>query len=74
MPMIVLAFLTDPEAVGKILRQLGLPYSAPVLSPVRSPRPALGFALPDEDSISNAREDYGGRGLAAAEPRIRPSP
>ncbi len=74
MPMIVLAFLTDPEVVGKILRHLGLPYCAPFIAPARSPRPALGFALPDEDSTLSAREDDGGRDLVAAEPLIRPPP
>ena len=74
MPMIVLAFLTDPEVVGKILRHLGLPVAAPVLAPARSPRPALGFALPDEDSTSSAREGDGGRDLMATEPLIRPPP
>ncbi len=72
--MIVLAFHNDPEVVGKILRHLGLPCSASVLSPARSPRPALGFALLDEDCISNAREADGGRDLVAAEPVIRPPP
>ena len=73
-PMIVLAFLTDPEVVGKILRHLGLPCSAPFVAPARSPAPALGFALPDEDCISSAREEDEGRDLVAPEPLIRPPP
>jgi hypothetical protein len=34
--MILLAFPTDPEVVGKILRHLRLPLSAPALTPTRS--------------------------------------
>jgi hypothetical protein len=34
-PMVVLAFLTDPEVVGRILRHLDLPNQAPSLAPVR---------------------------------------
>ena len=71
-PMIVLAFLTDPEVVGKILRHLGLPVSAPLIAPARSSGPALGFALPDEDSTSSAREEDGGRDFATPEDLIRP--
>ena len=32
-PMIVLAFLSDPPVVAKILRHLGLPATAPPLAP-----------------------------------------
>ena len=73
-PMIVLAFLTDPEVVGKILRHLGLPVAAPLIAPARSSGPALGFALPDEDSISSAREEDGGRDFVTPEDLIRPPP
>ena len=73
-PMVVLAFLTDPEVVGKILRHLGLPCSAPFVAPARSPAPALGFGLPDEDCISSARGEDEGRDLVAPEPLIRPPP
>jgi len=34
-PMTVVAFLTDPKVVGKILAHLGLPASPPRLSPAR---------------------------------------
>jgi hypothetical protein len=44
-PMAVLAFLTDPEVVGKILRHLGLPTAAPLVARARSSRDAKGFAL-----------------------------
>jgi hypothetical protein len=35
-PIVVLAFLSDPEVVGKTLKHLGLPLSAPALTPARS--------------------------------------
>jgi hypothetical protein len=35
----ILAFLTDPFIVAGILRHLGLPTSAPLLTPARSPPP-----------------------------------
>ena len=47
-PMIVLAFLTDPEVVGKILHHLGLPTCAPPLARARSSAPGLGFKLAEE--------------------------
>ena len=50
--MIVLAFLTDPEVVGKILKHLGLPLSAPALTPARSSGRSLAFAMPEEDGAS----------------------
>ncbi|MBM3287730.1 MAG: hypothetical protein FJY88_10340 [Candidatus Eisenbacteria bacterium] len=34
-PMVVLAFLTDPDVVGRILRHLGWPWVAPSLAPAR---------------------------------------
>ena len=42
-PMVVLAYLTDPDVVGKILRHLGLPFSAPALAPARSSGRPLGI-------------------------------
>lgn len=33
--MVVLAFLTDPDGVGRILRHLGLPDAAPAVAPAR---------------------------------------
>jgi hypothetical protein len=35
--MRILAFLTDPEPIGSILRHLDLPHTAPRLSPARAP-------------------------------------
>jgi hypothetical protein len=46
--MVVLAFLSDPDVVSKILRHLGLPVSAPALAPARSPRGQMGFELPQD--------------------------
>jgi hypothetical protein len=37
--MRILAFLTEPFTVAGILRHLGLPTSAPSLSPARTPPP-----------------------------------
>lgn len=48
-PMVVLAFLTDPEVVGKILRHIGLPTTAPLVARARSSRDAQGFALFSEE-------------------------
>ena len=54
-PMVVLAFLTDPEVVGKILRHLGLPTTAPALAPSRSSGRMMGFAL-GEDEVASASD------------------
>ena len=35
--MVVLAFLSDPDVVGKILRHLGLPTTAPETSDTLDP-------------------------------------
>jgi hypothetical protein len=44
-PMVVLAFLTDPEVLGRILRHLGLPTTAPLVARARSSGEAKGFEL-----------------------------
>ena len=70
--MTVLAFLTDPDVVEKILRHLGLPVSAPALSPARSS--PLGFALPEEESgLYETDRDDGGDTIVS-EAVIRPPP
>jgi hypothetical protein len=33
---VVLAYLTDPEVVSRILRHLGLPIVAPMLAPAKN--------------------------------------
>jgi hypothetical protein len=48
-PMVVLAFLTDPEVVSRILRHLGLPTVAPVLGPGRRSGEARGFGMETKD-------------------------
>jgi hypothetical protein len=47
--MIGLAFLTDAPVVERILRHLGLPWSAPALLPARSvaPQPVLDPLSPE---------------------------
>ena len=72
--MVVLAFLSDPEVVGKILQHLGLPTTAPALAPARSSGRPLGFALPEEDSISGGGADDGWGDSAGLEPPVRPPP
>jgi hypothetical protein len=50
--MVVLAFLTDPKVVVKILRHLGLPTTAPALAPSRSSGRIMGIALGDDEGAS----------------------
>jgi hypothetical protein len=47
-PMVVLAFLTDPEVVGKILTHLGLSTTAPTLTPARPSAQPLRLDLPQD--------------------------
>ena len=47
--MVVLAFLTDPEVVTKILKHLGLPTTAPAVAKAGSSASSLGFELPEQD-------------------------
>jgi len=49
-PMVVLAFITDPNVLRKILGHLGLPTTPPILAPAKLP---LELELPLEDG----RED-----------------
>jgi len=73
-PMVVLAFLSDPEVVGKILRHLGLPTTVPALAPARASGRVLGFALPEEDAVSGREEDDERGDSGAPEPPVRPPP
>jgi len=71
--MVVLAFLSDPEVVGRILGHLGLPAMAPVLAAARPSGWVLGFGLA-EDSVADRRDeegdgDSGGWGIP-----VRPPP
>ncbi|MBD3162080.1 MAG: hypothetical protein GF328_08235 [Candidatus Latescibacteria bacterium] len=70
--MKVLAFLTAPHVVGKILRHLGLPVTVPELSPVRSS--PLGFALPEEESRGSETDRDDGDDTIVSETGIRPPP
>jgi hypothetical protein len=72
--MVVPAFLSDPDVVGKILRHLGLPTTAPALAPARSSGGAPGFDLPPEDAGSDAGDDDGWGDSGASEPPVRPPP
>lgn len=85
-PMVVLAFLTDPDVVGKILKHLGLPTCAPVLAPtgsVSSPQQLMqqeaafsdaadGDPWPDGGVVSDRGMDQGSS--ATSRPNIRPPP
>jgi hypothetical protein len=73
-PMVVLAFLTDPEVVVKILKHLGLPTTAPALAPARSSGRVMGFAL-GEGEVASA-SDLGNEAEESSrpEPPIRPPP
>ena len=78
--MIVLAFLSDPEVVGKILHHLGLPATAAALAPARSSAVpsqggrSLGFVLPEEDGAFVREEGVAVEDSGEPEPIIRPPP
>jgi hypothetical protein len=57
-PMVVLAFLTDPTVVQKILAHLGLPTTPPPVAPARLP--AQEELLPDAagDDASQDPDDH----------------
>lgn len=71
-PMTVLAFLTDPEVVVKILRHLGLPTVTPAHAAAGGPAPAFGFARPEEDARPADVNEGGEAG--PGEPPTRPPP
>jgi hypothetical protein len=86
--LVVLAFLTDPKVVGKILRHLGLPTCAPALvpaSPVPSaqlplqqevvfPDRGCGDMLSDEGDVLDREGGEEGNCSSAPSPEIRPPP
>ena len=51
--MVVLAFLTDPDVVQKILTHLGLPTTAPALAATRTSQPEMGFTLAAQDAVAS---------------------
>jgi hypothetical protein len=65
--MVVLAFLTDPRVLGRILAHLGLPTSPPALAPPRNPYDQLDLdpqefaGEPSEDGTSVHPSDAGSR-------------
>jgi hypothetical protein len=73
-PMVVLAFLTDPEVVGKILRHLELPTTAPALAPSRSSGRILGFALAQDEAVCARDPGDDTEDFATLQPPIRPPP
>ena len=87
-PMVVLAFLTDPDVVGRILRHLGLSTCAPALAPAGAvPCPqllmqqALSFSSAiqerawSQEGDTDCGEDGGDSAPAASQPpTIRPPP
>ena len=86
-PMVVLAFLTDPDVVGRILRHLGLSTCAPALVPAGAvPCPqllmqqAVSFSSAvqerawSQEGDTDCGEDGGDSAPAASQPTIRPPP
>ena len=67
--MVVLAFLTDPEVIGKILRHLHLAVCAPALAEPRVIREARGFEVEEEIGTG-----AGGEEETPAEGESRPPP
>ncbi|MBU1698605.1 MAG: hypothetical protein KJ831_00520 [Candidatus Eisenbacteria bacterium] len=73
-PMVVLAFLTNPQVVGKILRHLGLADTAPALSPARPSDPPMGFLLEADAGGMDLDVDAGAVESTDPDPWIRPPP
>ena len=73
-PVVVLAFLSDPYVVGKILRHLGLPPMPPALAAARPSGWVLGFGLAEEGAGSGGGEDAGGGDCRASGIPTRPPP
>jgi len=72
--MVVLAFLSDPEVVGKILKHLGLPTLPPALAAARPSGRVLGFALAENGGLSPSEEEEGRGDRGAAGVQVRPPP
>lgn len=72
--MVVLAFLTDPEAIGKILKHLGLPATAPALAPSRSSGRVMGFDLAEKEAACTPDSGEWTEGSTRPRPSIRPPP
>jgi hypothetical protein len=76
--MVVLAFLTDPDVLGRILQHLGLPSVAPALAPARSSAAPLGLAMsmpmPDGGPSREGAESREPGHLPLRQSTIRPPP
>jgi len=72
-PMVVLAFLTDADVVGRILRHLGWPWVAPVLAPARFSCEPLEFGLSEAGGGGGEGSEEGG-GSAVCELPARSPP
>jgi len=57
--MLVIAFLTDPNVLTKILDHLNLPSAPPPLAPARSPIDEQGLFADEEIAEPVYREDPG---------------
>jgi hypothetical protein len=74
LPMVVLAFLTDPEVVVKILQHLGMPTAAPALTRSSSSGRGLGFALVERGAACSGGLGDEAEGSITLTPPIRPPP
>jgi hypothetical protein len=77
--MTVLAFITDPEVVSRILSHLHLPTSPPPLAQARTAASPLAFPLEDEgvlalERVGGAAEAGKAAGAGGAEECGRPPP
>ena len=71
--MVVLAFLSDPDVVAKILRHLRLPTCPPPLTPARSTNQPLTFELPEVSTPQHEGFPHGQEETAPL-PTTRPPP
>jgi hypothetical protein len=75
-PLVVLAFLTDPEVVGKILRHLGVATEAPVRARARSRAEPLGLDVEEACGWGGVGSEGAGAmgGGGGGRASIRPPP
>jgi hypothetical protein len=73
-PLVVLALLSDPEVVGRILRHLGLPALAPTQAAARPSGRVLGFDLAEDGGGSEGSGHDGDGEPGTSALRVRPPP